>query len=70
MKCPLLKITRPGLMLKNVNPSDDCIKEECAWWLKGKDGKGKKWAGCAVPYLVCALHDIAEMMPHAGQSTK
>lgn len=32
MKCPLRMITRPGLMLPEVHPSDDCKKEQCAWW--------------------------------------
>jgi hypothetical protein len=34
MKCPLLKITRPGLMRAEAFPQDNCLKEECAWWVK------------------------------------
>lgn len=32
MKCPLLKITRPGLMRDKECPQDDCLGEECAWY--------------------------------------
>lgn len=32
MKCPLLKITRPGLMTEDAHPHDDCLEKECAWW--------------------------------------
>jgi len=53
MKCPLLKITRPGLMNPAAHPQDDCLGEECAWWIP-------EFERCAMTDVAVSLSAVAE----------
>ena len=64
MKCPLLKITRPGLMTATTHPQDDCLEQECAWW---DNVMGRCYlASMAISLGWVALHlgNIVEHMPY------
>jgi len=70
MKCPLLSITRPGLMQPEAHPQNDCLKEECAWW-------DKHCQTCSVYEISRSLMgifdigvEIKDRMPYEGQLRK
>lgn len=65
MKCPLLKITRPGLMTAEAHPRDECLKEECGWWRKDVEECSVK----LIPLLLGGIGDSIQeqtdkMPPH------
>ncbi len=70
MKCPLLKITRPGLMSPDAHPHDDCLTEECAWY----DSIIQQCLIYALhtdlAYIGARLSDIQNNMPHERQFRK
>ena len=71
MRYPLLASGAKGIGTPAADPSNECIKEECAWWDAVDSGQ------CAILSLVESLDDISvrliridEDMPHAGQFSK
>lgn len=70
MKCPLLTIG-------TVNPAglrkgkwNDCLKEECAWWLDDYKGCAVQCLGGYLMRLTGVIEKIEVKMPHANQFTK
>ena len=70
MKCPLAAaacIIRQGDLDK---VTDDCLKEECAWWDKDNARCGLMTLASYLGFISIHLEQIKEKMPHAGQFTK
>ena len=67
MKCPLLKITRPGLMTIAEHPQDDCLQEECAWWVKASGSCAVEAIPRIIGFLGAELKGIKDKMPHEEQ---
>jgi len=63
MKCPLLTAAEISHEPELKPSSNDCLKEECAWW----DSTMRK---CSIYSLVDMLTEMVRKMPHAGQFTK
>ena len=64
MKCPLLTLTaylRPEI---NVVTGVDCLKEECAWWVKASESCAMEAIPRVIGYVGSELRTINEKMPH------
>ena len=70
MKCPLLKITRPGLMPEDVHPQDDCLKEKCAWWIPAFECCAVWEMAIRLASTADQLFNIHDDMPHEEQFRK
>lgn len=66
MKCPLstsIDYEEEG------NPkfhTDDCLREECAWWLEDISMCSIRELALETRYTQFRLQDISTKMPHAG----
>ncbi len=70
MKCPLFahenydKEDFPMLL------HEDCLKEECAWWLKASESCAMEAIPRVIGYVGSTLKELGEKMPHEGQFRK
>ncbi len=70
MKCPLLMIPISTAGAIDRGKSDECLKEDCAWWNGHNNECCFISTGKVLNAISTYLYEIKEKMPHAGQSTK
>ncbi|MBA7580550.1 hypothetical protein ES708_22443 [subsurface metagenome] len=67
MKCPLLTADFTAGKTKVSYIPRDCLKEECAWWVRVEHKTGTTHEGCSIAGIFDVLYHIAEKMPHEEQ---
>jgi len=70
MKCPLRYIETRYPDEQIGREQLDCLKEECAWWVKASESCAMEAIPRIIGYVGSELKTIKEKMPHAGQFTK
>jgi len=58
MKCPLKHTLVGTLPEKRTWQDDDCLQEECAWWVDVEVGGGTRHKSCAIPYLATIINNL------------
>ena len=64
MKCPLLK---GEIKLEDADVTMDfidCLKEECAWWVKASESCAMEAIPRIIGYVGSELKTIKDTMPH------
>ncbi|HUV51493.1 MAG TPA: hypothetical protein VMW64_00275 [Dehalococcoidia bacterium] len=64
MKCPLLAFAWGNEGGKEPLVYPDCLKEECAWWVKVSQSCAMEAIPRIIGYVGSELKTIKEKMPH------
>jgi len=64
MKCPLREVGVHDEEGKFYYESADCLKEECAWWVKASGSCAMEAIPRIIGYVGAELKTIKEKMPH------
>ncbi len=68
MKCPLFAIATQVIEPQSDVPINDCLREDCAWWLEEEDGSlcAIKAIALELRYTHLRLADIIEKRKGEG----
>lgn len=61
MKCPLMTLEYRLIDQGGSIYVQDCLKEECAWWIKCETEEGEKVGRCAVVYLATRIFQVEQV---------
>ncbi len=67
MKCPIFTIGRTDVQMGVESDYGECIKEECAWWVKASQSCAMEAIPRIIGYLGSELKTIHENMPTDSQ---
>jgi len=70
MKCPLFHSEFIRMRAPELEQSDDCLKEECAWWDGNLESCLARSIFCEFATISELLVEIKDKMPRADQFTK
>lgn len=70
MKCPLFMSARYKIGFKDREVIEDCLKEECAWWISDIQMCSVRDIALELQTTQHRLQDMEHKMPHEGQFRK
>ena len=70
MKCPLFVMSYVMKVGDAPTHQADCIKEECAWWVKASESCAIEAIPRIIGFLGSELKGIKDKMPHEEQFRK
>jgi len=63
MKCPLRSQQYKGAYDQDQYEDEDCLKEECAWWVKASESCAMEAIPRVIGYVGSTLKELGEKMP-------
>jgi len=64
MKCPLSNFgLHPSTVGEILSPAD-CLKEECAWWVKASESCAMEAIPRIIGYVGGTIKELKDKMPH------
>jgi len=63
MKCPLIIAGSKTRAVTSNDPSNDCLKEECGWWVEANESCAAVAISLIIGFVGSELKGIREKMP-------
>ena len=70
MKCQLMVSGYRDRTLDPMRPATDCLKEECAWWVKASESCAMEAIPRIIGYVGSTIKELEDKMPHENQFKK